>query len=473
MSDQVLFYAKPLKFSYHGYSEELLSFDEFFLHKNDRILLEGESGAGKTTLLRLIEGSIESSASQILVKSKVALIYQDFRLVNEISVLSNVLSGALENLNYLQIDLNQDTRKKALQLIEDVGLSELVDQKVAYLSGGQKQRVAIARALISDPAILLADEGFNQLDRKSAEAIFILIKSLQNKYQFAFILSQHDQKISRDEFNKVIYLTFKHRRPNHYHFPLLNWIFVFLGLLVFSFYFLNTTGYNPDSFVKLFFSTLRSFIPTVETWQKFNWVDVMSSIAETISIAFWGTLLGAILAIPLSILSLNNIFQNSISRPVRFILMTIRTVPSLVWALIFVAALGLGAVSGLLALSIYTVGYISKLNYEGLEDLDQKCYMALRQLRARRFQAFWFALRPISYPLLVSNFFFMFEYNFRNASILGLVGAGGVGQQLMYFLEWRQFEYAGLTLLLILAIVFVIDNLSQRLRHQIKTMRGI
>lgn len=152
--------------------------------------------------------------------------------------------------------------------------------------------------------------------------------------------------------------------------------------------------------------------------------------------------------------------------------MAVRTIPSLVWAIIFVAAFGLGSIAGICALTLYSVGYLGKLIYESLEDLEQKAFASLRQMGASRLQAFMLSLFPQARSLLVAHFIFMFEYNIRAASLLGLVGAGGIGQDLMYYLEWRRFSEAGLILLIMISIIYVADIVSNLLRKRLLQDRG-
>jgi phosphonate transport system permease protein len=113
------------------------------------------------------------------------------------------------------------------------------------------------------------------------------------------------------------------------------------------------------------------------------------------------------------------------------------------------------------------------LIYEGIEDLEQKNFRTLKHMGASSFQAFWFALRPLARPLLISYFIFMLEYNFRSASLLGVVGAGGIGQELMYALEWRRFEYAGIIILLMICCVLFFDFLSYSVRKKMRKNREI
>jgi phosphonate transport system permease protein len=153
--------------------------------------------------------------------------------------------------------------------------------------------------------------------------------------------------------------------------------------------------------------------------------------------------------------------------------MCLRSIPALIWALFFVAGLGLGVVSGIAALTVYSVGYFTKLLYEGIEDLERKPFWALQHLGASRWQAMWHALLPASKPLLISSFVFMLEYNVRSASLLGLVGAGGLGQDLMYAIEWRDYATVFSILVLLILVVLFFDQLSRWTRERIKILRGL
>ncbi|MBK7961958.1 MAG: phosphonate ABC transporter, permease protein PhnE [Bdellovibrionales bacterium] len=238
---------------------------------------------------------------------------------------------------------------------------------------------------------------------------------------------------------------------------------VFLG--VFSSLSISLQGVSTTNFFSLALKTFGSFVPS--SWNnilQMNWLELAQVMLETFGMAFWGTLVGTIASIPLAVLCSNNLFPTFVFRPLRLVMTFIRTVPSVIWGLVFVAAAGLGAISGIAALALYTTGYLTKLIYEGLEDLDRMSFLALRQLGASRFQAFWYAVKPDSYSVIISNSLFMLEYNFRGASLLGLVGAGGIGQTLMYYIEWRQFEKAGVIISLMFICVLILDSLSEKLR---------
>ncbi len=462
----LIFGASKIQFDYASENKEaFLDLENIEIHAADCVLLVGQSGSGKTTLLRIIEGSLHSQNSKIEKKAKAALIYQDFRLIADRTVLQNVLSGALAELPSFQVQFSKQHIQRATDLICEMGLSSFLNQKVYHLSGGQKQRVAIARALMRQPDILLADECFNQLDRKNAELIFDLIQELQKKYGFAFVLSQHDEKIPEELFNRKIALPEKTSSPVLKKSGLYIYALALLCLGIFSTFFVSLNGFSSNDFFSLAFKTLASFVP--KSWTQIvqmDWAALTQVLLETFAMAFWGTLIGTVLSIPLAVLCSHNLFPSIIFRPLRLLMTFIRTVPSVIWGLVFVAAVGLGAVGGIAALALYTTGYLTKMIYEGLENLDRTSFLALRQLGASRFQAFWYAVKPESYSVIISNSLFMLEYNFRGASLLGLVGAGGIGQTLMYYIEWRQFEKAGVVILILFLCVIVLDFLSERLR---------
>lgn len=144
-----------------------------------------------------------------------------------------------------------------------------------------------------------------------------------------------------------------------------------------------------------------------------------------------------------------------------------RTVPSVVWGLFFVAAVGLGSFSGVLALAVYTTGYLGKFYYETCESMDEAAAEALRTSGASQPQIFQYAILPQSLPVLLNYTVFILEYSIRAAAILGVVGAGGSGFYLYVYL--RNFEYtrAATLLVLLLVVVVAMDALSGWVRRRL------
>jgi phosphonate transport system permease protein len=203
------------------------------------------------------------------------------------------------------------------------------------------------------------------------------------------------------------------------------------------------------------------------------WKRLARGLLETIQMALMGTAVGVLLSLPLAIMASRETGPRYLRGAVRFLLNAIRTVPSILWALLFIAFVGLGPIAGVFALAFYSSGYLTKFFYEALEDADSRPALALEALGASRLQTFLWALFPAARPAFAGSCLFMFEYNIRSGSVLGVVGAGGIGQDLMYFIEWRQFPSAAAGLLMIFGVVVALDSLSQWWRRRLTRMRGV
>ncbi len=192
-----------------------------------------------------------------------------------------------------------------------------------------------------------------------------------------------------------------------------------------------------------------------------------TALVETIQMALLGTTIGALISLPLGVMAARNLSPRWLSVCGRGLLNLIRTVPSVVWGLFFVAAVGLGTFAGVLALSCYTAGYLGKYYYETFESMDDTAAAALRTAGASKPQVFQYAILPQSLPLLANYTLFILEYSIRAATILGVVGAGGIGFYLYVYL--RNFEYpkAATMLLMLLVVVILMDWLSGKARERL------
>lgn len=189
-------------------------------------------------------------------------------------------------------------------------------------------------------------------------------------------------------------------------------------------------------------------------------------IGDTLLIAYLGTVFGAIAAFFVCFAASQNLARNSTSRFVaRRILEFCRTVPELVFALIFVVAFGLGPVPGVLAIAIHTFGALGKLYSEVVENIDMKTVDGAVSTGASRWQVIRYAVVPQVLSNFASYSLLRFEINVRGASVMGFVGAGGIGQELIEAV--RKFYYSDVSaiLLLIIATVMIIDLVTERIRH--------
>jgi phosphonate transport system permease protein len=191
-------------------------------------------------------------------------------------------------------------------------------------------------------------------------------------------------------------------------------------------------------------------------------------IGETIAMAFLGTLLGAVFAFPLAFLASKNMTP---VRPVQFgarrFADLLRSFDYLIWALIFVRAIGLGPLAGIMAIAIVETGTFVKLYSEAIESLDRKQVDGIRAAGGSGFDQVRFGVLPQVLPMMLSNTLYMFEHNVRSASILGIVGAGGIGFLLADRLRAYELQEACLIIILVVLTVYAIDWLSKSLRERL------
>ncbi|MCS7049393.1 MAG: phosphonate ABC transporter, permease protein PhnE [Verrucomicrobiae bacterium] len=193
----------------------------------------------------------------------------------------------------------------------------------------------------------------------------------------------------------------------------------------------------------------------------------LTALAETIQMALLGTTFGALLSLPLAVMAARNLSPRWLTWLARGALNVIRTVPSVVWGLFFVAAIGLGPFAGVLALSMYTVGYLGKFYFETFEAMDNAAAEALRTAGASKPQIFQYAIFPQALPLLVNYTIFILEYSIRAATILGVVGAGGVGYYFQVYLRNFDYQKAATLLVYLLVVVMLMDGLSGWIRRRL------
>ncbi len=195
---------------------------------------------------------------------------------------------------------------------------------------------------------------------------------------------------------------------------------------------------------------------------------MIGPLLDTFKISIAGTLIGAFLAVPFAILSSSNIVKNPyIYTPVRFVMSLIRTIPVLIYAAILMFVVGMGFLAGMIALSIFTFTIITKMLYESIETIDMLPYEAIESTGATKFQAMRTAVVPQVFGNYISIVLYNFEINIRSASILGFVGAGGIGILLNDRIGWRKYEDVGMILLVLFVVVLSIETLSRFIRKRL------
>ena len=196
--------------------------------------------------------------------------------------------------------------------------------------------------------------------------------------------------------------------------------------------------------------------------------ELLVSLLESLAMAFLGTLLAALVALPLSLLGAGNIIGNVLLKfSVRRVYDGLRGIDTLIWALIFVAAVGMGPFAGILALAVPDIGTLSKLFSEALESADRRQVEAVRAAGANRILAIRLGLIPQVAPVILSQILYTLESNARSSTVLGIVGAGGIGLALADRIRINNWDEVAFIILLILAMVAMIDWASRKLRLKI------
>lgn len=199
------------------------------------------------------------------------------------------------------------------------------------------------------------------------------------------------------------------------------------------------------------------------------------SMLETIEMAFIGTIVGVVIALPLSMLAARNLNSKWLYVPLRAVLAAARTFPSILWAILFVIMVGLGPFAGVLAIIMYTVGFIAKLQYESIEAVDSDPVEAVNSIGVSKWQLIRHVVIPESAPHLISQVLYMFDYNVRQTSILGLVGAGGIGFYIINHIKFFEYGKAAVFMLVVLITVLIIDFVSVKIRDKyiVKAQKGM
>ncbi len=201
--------------------------------------------------------------------------------------------------------------------------------------------------------------------------------------------------------------------------------------------------------------------------------DFMGGIAETLSMAFLGTLLAALAAIPLGFLGARNVLPSWVFRfGLRRLFDGLRGIDQLIWALVFINVVGLSPFAGILAIAVSDTGTLGKLFAEAIENVDPRPMEGVKAAGGRRSQIVRYALWPQVFPVLLSQTLYFFESNTRSATILGIVGAGGIGLQLSDRIRVNNWDEAAFIILMILVTVSLIDLASHALRRRLIGERG-
>ncbi len=496
--------------------------------RSEHVAIVGASGSGKTTLLNCLGGDLTPDSGEVSLVGRVARVYQDFRLVGRASARANVLHGAASRLSWhRRLAQRRKLVKQADAWLERVGLEQRRSVRVDRLSGGERQRVAVARAVMAQPRVILADEPVSALDAGSAHALMELLRGLCREHGIGLVSVQHDCNLAERFADRIVLMeagritattkignapaaptsltvngAVDQTDPNRHAvletarracatcpdalpkeiaqasamdspsawrrtaqwtvavgllLLLLGWSGWMTGLQ-------NTElGRVGDNVVRF----LGQLTPTAEELAGIDWTGLGVALLQTLAMAILGTAAAITWSLPLAALAARGVTPAWIRQPVRLLLNVIRSVPSILWALLCVGALGLGPVPGIVALAAYSTGYLTKFFYEAFESSDPRTPNALRTLGMSGPEAFIAATWPASRLAIASSCVFMLEYNFRAASVLGIVGAGGIGYDLKLAVEWSNWHVVFVIVLALAFSVCVFDAIADRVRQSL------
>ena len=240
-----------------------------------------------------------------------------------------------------------------------------------------------------------------------------------------------------------------------------------LGLLIFSFYRLDFSAMRIFTGLSKLLDVTRLMFPPDPGWGP-TLLRYLHAMVETVAIAFLGTLVAALLAFPLASLAARN---TSINRSVHFFARrtfdTLRGVDTLIWALIWINVVGLGPFAGVLAIICSDLGTFGKLFSEAIEAADRKPVEGIASTGGSRIQQIRFGIVPQVLPVFLSQVLYYFESNTRSATIIGIVGAGGIGLILSEQIRTLEFQQVSFVILMILVTVSAIDWLCSKLRFKV------
>ena len=241
-------------------------------------------------------------------------------------------------------------------------------------------------------------------------------------------------------------------------------VVVIIALTILS---VNITGFNFKVIAQRgsqFFVMLGQMFPP--RWEYMP--QVWKPLFDTIKMSLLGSAIGSVAVVPFAMLASTNVIKNKVVISVmRVLLSVLRTLPTLVTALIATYVFGLGTLAGTTAIAVFTFAYIGKILYEEIETVDMGPFEAMEAMGATKVRAFVSSIVPQVLPSYLSNCLFCFEGNVRYAAILGYVGAGGLGLLLNEKIGWREYSSVGMILIALFVTVFIIETISRAARKRL------
>ena len=209
------------------------------------------------------------------------------------------------------------------------------------------------------------------------------------------------------------------------------------------------------------------FHPDWEIVLDFSSSGLLYMLLETVAIAFLGTIIGAIISVPLGFLASSNIVPRWVSYIVKLLIMTIRTIPSLIYGIMFIKITGPGPFAGLLTMSFTSIGMLTKLFSDNIMNLKKNVLESLEAMGCTTFEKIRYGILPQLFAIFLSTIIYRFDINLRDATILGLVGAGGIGSPMMFAMSSYKWNAVGSILLGLIILILFIEYFSGKIRSRL------
>lgn len=195
--------------------------------------------------------------------------------------------------------------------------------------------------------------------------------------------------------------------------------------------------------------------------------SVLYLLVETLAIAFLGTIVGSILAVPLAFLAASNIVPAPVAWVIRLLLIFIRTIPAIVYGIMFIRVTGPGPFAGVLTVGLTSIGMLSKLYVDAIEELDVKVLESMTSIGCSTYEKIRFGIIPQLLSIFMSVMIYRFDMNLRDAAVLGLVGAGGIGAPLIFAMRGYKWDQVGSILIGLVILILIIELISNKIRARL------
>ncbi|WP_058305926.1 phosphonate ABC transporter, permease protein PhnE [Gracilibacillus massiliensis] len=257
--------------------------------------------------------------------------------------------------------------------------------------------------------------------------------------------------------------------PRNYRY-LITTSTILFGLFIWSLTAVNINNIEESGLAIAQNIILGIIQPDLELLLNISDKGVLYLLVETIAIAFLGTIIGSFLAVPLAFLSASNIVPKPVSFITRLLLIAIRTVPALIYGLMFIRVTGQGPFTGVLTISLVSIGMLAKLYVDAIEDLDTSILESMTSIGCTTFEKIRYGIIPQLFAMFLSIVIYRFDMNLREASVLGLVGAGGIGAPLIFAMNAYRWNEVGSILIGLVVLILLVEWSSNRFRN--KLVRG-